>query len=77
MRESAINEKWIGQRFGRLTVCGFEHSDQRHKWLWVCRCDCGKQVGSSSVSGKERTYSFLRLLAERETQPSVENAWAN
>lgn len=31
MRESAINEKWIGQRFGRLTVCGFEHSDQRHK----------------------------------------------
>ena len=44
MRESAINEKWMGQRFGRLTVYGFEHSDQRHKWLWICRCDCGKQV---------------------------------
>lgn len=38
------------RRFGRLTVLSFlnkQNSD--HRWLWKCRCDCGKVV---EVSGK-------------------------
>lgn len=44
MREKSNDDKWIGQKFGRLTVIGFTYSSDRHKWAWVCRCDCGTEI---------------------------------
>lgn len=40
--------KFIGQKFGRLTVVGFQWVDdgreQNPCWHWNCVCDCGKKV---------------------------------
>ena len=42
MREAGNDPKWLGQKFGRLTVVGFVH--KRNKWYWRCRCECGNEV---------------------------------
>lgn len=42
MREQANNPKWLGQKYGRLTVTDFVHKGK--KWYWECRCDCGNTV---------------------------------
>lgn len=42
MRQRGNDPKWMGQRFGRLTVTGFVH--KRNKWYWRCRCDCGNEI---------------------------------
>lgn len=35
----ANDQKWIGRKFGKLTVTGFVFKNKR--WLWECKCDCG------------------------------------
>ena len=30
-----------GEKFGRLTVIGFDHSDSKGETYWKCKCDCG------------------------------------
>ena len=39
----SVNEKQLqGNRFGKLTVIQrFEGSDEKKKYLWECKCDCG------------------------------------
>ena len=39
MREKVNDNKWIGQKYGRLTVTGFVHKGK--KWYWECTCECG------------------------------------
>ena len=78
MRESAINEKWIGQRFGRLTICGFQHSDRFHKWFWVCRCDCGEQVTVRPYLVRNgHTLSCGCLQKDRASQASKTHGQTN
>lgn len=37
--------KFLGQRYGRLTVIGFTESTVREGSVaWVCRCDCGNNI---------------------------------
>lgn len=44
------DEKWRGQKFGRLTIIGFEKvrkswgGTTSYAWNWICRCDCGTIV---------------------------------
>lgn len=40
------NPDFIGQRFGRLTVIGIEHNDNKKqpRWIWRCKCDCGNET---------------------------------
>lgn len=33
-------EDLVGQKFGRLTVIKFDHSDSRHESYWLCECSC-------------------------------------
>ena len=33
-----------GQRFGKLTVIERTDEQQDRYWLWLCRCDCGKEI---------------------------------
>lgn len=52
-----------GQRFGRLTVMRYDHSehDGAH---WLCKCDCGKEkvaAGYSLRSGKTKSCGCLNL----------------
>ena len=42
MRERGNDPKWLGQKFGRLTVVGFVHKGK--KWYWKCRCECGNEI---------------------------------
>ena len=32
-----------GQRFGRLTVMSFSHTDDGGHSVWMCKCDCGNE----------------------------------
>lgn len=32
-----------GQRFGKVTVIAFDHSDKIKTW-WRCKCDCGNEI---------------------------------
>lgn len=33
-----------GQRFGRLIVVSYSHTNKFRKSCWVCKCDCGNEV---------------------------------
>lgn len=39
-----------GQRFGRLVVEGFAHTDKYKRAMWNCKCDCGKRITTLGVS---------------------------
>ena len=32
-----------GERYGRLTVINFSHSENSQRYFWLCECDCGKR----------------------------------
>lgn len=36
-----MSEQFIGKRFGRLTVIGYEGKNDWGGTLWKCQCDCG------------------------------------
>ena len=58
-----------GQRFGRLTVLGFSHSNSIKRY-WMCRCDCGKfktVILSQLRSGMTRSCGCLRHEGYRRT----------
>ena len=44
------DECWRGQKFGTLTIIGFEHMP--NYWKWICRCECGS----------EKSYVPLKLI---------------
>ena len=50
MENKSLNfgsEEWMGKRFGSLTVIEPVHvllKSGRMQWLWLMRCDCGKEL---------------------------------
>lgn len=34
----------VGNKYGRLTVLSRAGSNNAHRALWLCQCDCGKQI---------------------------------
>lgn len=51
------DSKWIGMKFGTLTVIGVEH-DGECRWKWLCRCDCGTEKSYNPykvIHGKTKT----------------------
>ena len=38
----------LGQKFGRLTVVKEIGRDKRNNVMWLCKCDCGNEVTTSS-----------------------------
>lgn len=44
MKQNYHDEKWIGSKFGKLTVVGFDHvvRGKTTAWNWIMRCDCGE-----------------------------------
>lgn len=46
MRYVNNDPKWIGQKFGRLTVIGFKQtkSGKYNAFGWECKCDCGNTI---------------------------------
>ena len=56
-----------GQRFGRLTVIRYDHSEHSGAH-WLCKCDCGKEkvaAGYSLRSGNTKSCGCLNSDASR------------
>lgn len=68
------DESWIGKKFGKITVIGFERKQGRERgWNWRVRCDCGKEkiVSPSDVkNGKTRSCGCFHddLCRQRATK---------
>lgn len=53
-----------GQRFGRLTVQGFSHTDLHGHSMWSCLCDCGNTIVTRSsllLDGRTKSCGCIRL----------------
>lgn len=66
MREIDIT----GRRFGRLTALYRDGWSNSWQAMWVCRCDCGKEVRvfkTNLMSGRSKSCGCLKsdLIAER------------
>lgn len=51
-----------GQRFGRLIVLSYAHTNQHGKAIWHCRCDCGNEkdiIGCSLTRGLTKSCGCL------------------
>lgn len=66
--------EWLGVRFGRLVIVGFEQAPSPYRgWRWVCRCNCGKittVVAADVKSGKTRSCGCLHdeCIKQRATK---------
>ena len=52
-----------GERFGRLAVLRYSHSNKNKQRIWECQCDCGNIIFASSnqlVSGNTRSCGCLQ-----------------
>lgn len=59
-----------GQRFGRLVVSKYSHSNKAGRAVWLCRCDCGSEievVGKALLSGNTSSCGCLRKEALKTT----------
>lgn len=60
-----------GQRFGRLTVVGYSHTNRNRKSVWNCHCDCGNdcQVAGERLVRLTRSCGCLirETTASRNT----------
>lgn len=72
-----------GQKFGRLTVISFSHTDPKSGAVWLCKCDCGndylalaKTLKASRVisCGCARLERAARLKAEKAARLEEERA---
>ena len=44
MGELKVRMDLTGQRFGRLTVLEYSHTNKHKKSMWKCLCDCGNET---------------------------------
>lgn len=52
-----------GNRYGRLTVIKYDHTDKRHGAYWLCSCDCGCTTvvkGNRLRNGKTKSCGCLK-----------------
>ena len=58
-----------GNKYGRLTVMRKSSEKNKIGALWVCRCDCGKEItvlGIQLRSGNTRSCGCLRDMPEED-----------
>lgn len=76
MRERGNDPKWLGQKFGRLTVIGFVH--KRNKWYWKCRCECGNEIVVQGCMARNgHTISCGCYQKERASEASTTHGMTN
>lgn len=52
-----------GQRFGRLTAIRWDGYTNAWQSMWLCRCDCGREVRvhkNNLMAGRVRSCGCLR-----------------
>ena len=76
MREKVNDNKWIGQKYGRLTVTGFVHKGK--KWYWECTCECGSSIITQAYLVRNgHTSSCGCLQRERASEASLVHGQTN
>jgi len=53
----------IGERYGRLEVLQYSHTNKHGKTMWKCRCECGNEIiatGSHLISGHTKSCGCLK-----------------
>ena len=76
MREKVNDAKWIGQKYGRLTVTGFFHKGK--KWYWECACECGNSIITQAYLVRNgHTSSCGCLQRERASEASLVHGQSN
>lgn len=76
MREKVNDNKWIGQKYGRLTVTGFVHKGK--KWYWECTCKCGNSIITQAYLVRNgHTSSCGCLQRERASEASLVHGQTN
>jgi hypothetical protein len=64
--------QWIGQKFEKLTVIGFEYRKVQNagRWMWKCYCDCGNETivypnqvihGKTTSCGCNKSRTFREM----------------
>ena len=54
----------IGDKFSKLTVIGFVGVNKKKKRVWLCRCECGKEIQVHTgklTSGHTKTCGCTRI----------------
>ena len=57
-----------GQKFNRLTVLGYSHSDRRWRKFYKAKCDCGNKkiiMGSAMTSGNTKSCGCLSFEVKK------------
>lgn len=55
-----LPKDWTGKKIGHLTPIERVGTDHRHRALWKCVCDCGKEVVVSPAALSSRIYKGQR-----------------
>lgn len=58
MPRRSENELKPGQKFNKITIIKYDHSDKRWRKYYLCKCDCGNTKiihGSALVSGNTKS----------------------
>lgn len=55
-----------GQTFGKLSTLGRSHKDGTGAWMWLCRCECGRQVHVRGATLNAGRTSACQSCANRD-----------
>lgn len=68
----------VGEKFGRLTVESFSHTDGRRRAQWNCVCDCGSKCIVTGISLRcNHTMSCGCLQDEHLKSGSISHGYTN
>lgn len=57
--------KLEGEKFGRLTVIRYSHTNKHGKTMWLCRCECGNEIVVQGAHLKSGHTTSCRKHAHR------------
>lgn len=78
MTRALFRKDISGQKFGRLTVQSFSHTDAHRRATWVCLCDCGKTALVAGISLRNgHTASCGCLFDERAELGTLRHGYSN
>ena len=66
-----MREDLTGKRFGNLTVIRKTDQKNRSSYLWLCKCDCGKEKLVSSYSLKSGMTKSCGCLGRKERTKDI------
>lgn len=64
-----------GKQFGRLTALKEVGKNKHGNYLWLCRCDCGREkiiIGSSLVKGDSRSCGHHPRGRKKDERPHIQ-----